>query len=63
MSKSHDKLCAGVRETMRYLGLMPVDSRSDDGKYHWGSCKFKFNEQVRTERLERAARQSTMGAD
>ncbi|MGB1607329.1 MAG: hypothetical protein ACPIOQ_82140, partial [Promethearchaeia archaeon] len=62
-TKSHDKLlCAGVRETMRYLGLMPVEI-SDGGKYEWSCCKFKFNEEVRTERLERAARKSTMGAD
>ena len=59
-TKSHDKLlCAGVRETMRYLGLMPVEI-SDGGKYEWSCCKFKFNEEVRTERLERAARKSTI---
>ena len=57
MCRSHNKLCPGARETMRYLALMPVD-KSDGGKYHWDCCKFKFNEQVRTERLERAAQKS-----
>ena len=45
-----------LRERVRLMLFFGSVAEVDD-------CKFKFNEEVRTERLERAARKSTMGAD
>jgi hypothetical protein len=53
-NKSGDiKLASGVRETMRYLALLPVDI-AIDGRYDWNSHEFQFLDKVRKERLERA---------
>ena len=41
-NKSGDiKLASGVRETMRYLALLPVDI-AIDGRYDWNSHEFQF---------------------
>ena len=47
------KLCSGVRETMRYLGMLP-GAKGQDGRLDWGCDEFVFNDEAREERLARA---------
>ena len=55
------KLCSGVRETMRYLGLLPA-MRSDDGRLDWSCGVFAFNDEAREERLARAIQTHKRGS-
>ena len=55
------KLCSGVRETMRYLGLLPA-MRSDDGRLDWSCGVFAFNAEAREERLARAIQTHKRGS-
>ena len=47
------KLCSGVRETMRYLGMLP-GAKGHDGRLDWGCAEFVFDDEAREERLARA---------
>ena len=49
----NQRLCSGVRETLRYLALLPK-KLSEDGRYDWTCTEFAFNDKVRVERLQRA---------
>ena len=48
-----NKLVPGVRETFRYLGILP-SSRKDTGLLDWETSHYVFDNKVRAERLARA---------
>ena len=52
-SENQQRLCSGVRETLRYLALLPK-KLCEDGRYDWTYAEFAFNDKVRIERLQRA---------
>lgn len=43
--EGNERICAGARETMRYLALVPKD-KLVDGRHDWASNEFAFDEEV-----------------
>ena len=53
--KKKEKLLPRVRESFRYLGILPK-ARLDDGRLDWESRHFAFDVNIRHARLERAVK-------